>query len=88
MTEIPSDIKQAAYDCARGIYLAVDDAGAPYMTGDDVEVIAKAILAERERCAKLIEDNIIMNTGNGKELRPRQDGNQDAMFYASEIRKG
>lgn len=49
--DMPADIKQAAYDCARGIYLAVDDAGVPYMTEDDVEEIAKAILAEREACA-------------------------------------
>jgi len=29
MSEIPADIMQAAYDCARGIYLSVDDAYIP-----------------------------------------------------------
>jgi hypothetical protein len=56
MSEIPKDIMKAAYDCARGIYLNVDDAGAPYLTTDDIEEIAKAILAERERHAGLLAD--------------------------------
>ena len=53
MSEIPDDIMKAAYDCARGIYLSVDDAYTPYMTDDDIEVIAKAILTERQRYASL-----------------------------------
>ncbi|NTG48631.1 hypothetical protein G6M04_14655 [Agrobacterium rhizogenes] len=48
---IPDDIKQAAYDCARGIYLNVDDGGVPYLTEDDICEIAKYILAERTRSA-------------------------------------
>ncbi|MBM7049693.1 hypothetical protein [Rhizobium lusitanum] len=53
MSEIPVDIMQAAYDCARGIYLSVDDAYTPYMTDDDIEVIAKALLVERQRSDSL-----------------------------------
>ncbi len=42
---------------------------------------------ERERCAVLIVENAIQNTGNGrKELVPRDDGNQDGLFYAEAIR--
>lgn len=56
MSEIPEDIKIAAYDCARGIYLAVDDGGTPYLTEDDIEEIAKAILAERNSHASLTDE--------------------------------
>jgi hypothetical protein len=56
MSDIPEDIKIAAYDCARGIYLAVDDGGTPYLTEDDIEEIAKTILAERNSHASIIEE--------------------------------
>ncbi|NTG73244.1 hypothetical protein G6M02_07860 [Agrobacterium rhizogenes] len=42
---IPEDVKQAAYDCARGIYLGVDDNSSPYLTEDDICEIAKYIRA-------------------------------------------
>ena len=47
--DIPDDIITKAYDCARGIYLNVDESGAPYMTIDDILEIAKAINAERKK---------------------------------------
>jgi len=43
MTEIPDDVMKAARDAVNS---AIDDRGA-------IGVIARAILAERERCAKL-----------------------------------
>lgn len=39
-----------------------------------------------ERCAVLIDDNIIQDTSGGKVLAPRQDGNRDGLHYASAIR--
>lgn len=39
-----------------------------------------------EEAAVLVESHIVMNTHAGKELRPRQDGNQDGLFYAAAIR--
>lgn len=45
--------------------------------------LRKAVI---EECAKLIEDHIVMNTHEGKELRPRQNGNQDGLAYAAALR--
>lgn len=39
-----------------------------------------------DRCARLIEENIIMDTSAGKVLAPRQDGNRDGLHYATAIR--
>ena len=39
-----------------------------------------------ERCAELIEQFIIRDTSQGKELAPRQDGNRDGLYYATAIR--
>lgn len=39
-----------------------------------------------EACARLIEENIIMDTSAGKVLAPRQDGNRDGLHYAAAIR--
>lgn len=39
-----------------------------------------------EQAAELIEDTIIQDTRDGKVLKPRQDGNQDGLFYAVSIR--
>lgn len=59
---IPDDIMKAAYDCARGIYLNVDDAGCPYLTTDDIEEIAKSILDERQRCADVVDKFLMTKT--------------------------
>lgn len=60
---IPDDIRKAAYDCARGIYLNVDDSGTPYMTDDDILEVAKAIndavIAERKNKAQTTRKKII-----------------------------
>lgn len=39
-----------------------------------------------EMAARLIEDNVILHTAAGKVLRPRQEGNQDGLYYATAIR--
>lgn len=39
-----------------------------------------------EMAARLIEENIIMDTSAGKVLAPRQDGNRDGLHYAAAIR--
>lgn len=39
-----------------------------------------------EAAAILVEDNIVMNTHEGKILRPRGDGNVEALAYAAAIR--
>lgn len=66
MSDIPEDIKIAAYDCARGIYLAVDDGGTPYLTEDDIEEIAKTILAERNSHASLTEERDRLRDENAR----------------------
>ena len=48
MTDIPEDVMKAARDAASRIYPAEDD-GRTYLTKDDVEEIARAIMDERER---------------------------------------
>jgi len=48
MTEIPDDVMKAARDAVNS---AIDDRGA-------IGVIARAILAERERCAKVAEEDL------------------------------
>lgn len=39
-----------------------------------------------ERCARLIEENVIKDTISGKVLSPRQAGNRDGLHYATAIR--
>ena len=48
-TGIPADVMEAARDVSRRLTLEVDDDGRPYMPTDDIEEIARAIMAERER---------------------------------------
>jgi FtsZ-binding cell division protein ZapB len=89
-SDIPEDIKQAAYDCARGIYLNVDDAGAPYLTTDDIEEIAKAILAERNSLTaereRLREENERLEAARAEQWRQRRDaeGSRDAARAAAD----
>lgn len=54
---IPEDVKIAAYEAMK----TVDDLGA-------LGVIARAILAERQRCADLLRENHTI--ANGKPLDP------------------
>lgn len=58
LTDMPADIVEAAQNVSRGIYLNLDEDGRPYMTQDDIEEVAKAILAERQNKMKLPSDII------------------------------
>lgn len=58
MSEMPADIMEAARDAARRITLEIDDDGRPCMPVDDIEEIAKAILAEREAGALRVRAEI------------------------------
>jgi len=58
MTTIPDDIMQAARKLLDTLQWDIDSADA------DCERIARAILAERERCAKVADE--IMTTADGK----------------------
>lgn len=51
MSEIPEDVMKAAtYVATALLYPDVDDDGRAYLTQDHINIIARAILAERERC--------------------------------------
>jgi len=79
MSEIPADIMQAAYDCARGIYLSVDDAYIPYLTDNDIEEIAKAILVERQRadsCKALCDELAKAGDALIADVRARYPGEE------------
>lgn len=39
-----------------------------------------------DACASLIERNVIMDTHQGKALKPREDGNREGLHYAAAIR--
>jgi hypothetical protein len=83
-------------DCGKPItfaqpsYYAQDgygDIGRAYHSacGDPFGVKA-AILAEREACAKIIEDSIVGYGANEPYLRPRPDGDVGGLPYAAAIR--
>lgn len=75
---ISDEIRQAAYDCARGIYLNVDDGGTPYMTDDDILEVAKAIhdavMAERERFSRATPEMIAAAWATWKPRNPKSLG--------------
>lgn len=48
ISEIPADVMKAATECAGNMQGSLD--------GPDIAVIASAIVAERERCAKVAEE--------------------------------
>lgn len=52
----PEDIPQDAWDAARAAYAGYGRAGEYDVTLAAYELIARAILAERERCARVAED--------------------------------
>lgn len=54
MTDIPDDVMKASRSVAISLlYPEVDDDGRGYLTQEHIDLIARAILAERERCAKI-----------------------------------
>lgn len=50
---------------------------------------AEAVAAERERCARIVEDHCeVMGGPNGRELGPRSEGDRVALCYVAAIREG
>jgi hypothetical protein len=84
-----------------GAYIWWAGKGRLYLNMDGVTAILEAIKplarpvpekhvrgldqATIEACARLIKENIIMDTSAGKVLAPRQDGNRDGLHYATAI---
>lgn len=60
--EIPEDIRNTAYAMVMRLVDRDRD------SGENAEVIAEAIVAERERCAKLIEEGFEKAVGESYEL--------------------
>jgi hypothetical protein len=56
MSEIPEDIRKAAEDAFEAMISGGDEFD-PNGRAHDIGIIAQAIVAERERCAKLLEDD-------------------------------
>ena len=79
--DIPEDVWRAA-EVAHGQFA---DSSVTMNLG---EIIARAILAERERCAELIEASMIVDTEDGERLRNRSEGNRIGLAYATAIRAG
>jgi hypothetical protein len=50
------------------------------------ESIRRAIAAEREACAKIVDDNVEGSSGGDKVLMPRGEGNLSGTAYATAIR--
>ena len=94
--DIPQDVFEAAFAVVSEIQM--QDAGSveSWDARASVARVARALLAERqaatakerERCAKVIEDNAIVDSSDGQFLRPRGDGNMAGLAYAASIRKG
>ena len=88
MSEIPDDVMKAANDAVNS---AIDDRGA-------IGVIARAILAERERCARLCEDTAMVVTSgrtkpdfgiySGEPADMTAGNTHPGVGYAAAIRKG
>lgn len=62
-TEIPEDVREAALKCAETVCRNLPDDYGDISV--EVQAIASAILAERERCAKLVESlKLVANLGH------------------------
>ena len=81
MSEIPEDIRKAAADAHAAFARSSD-------TRNLGDIIAEAIFAERERCAKLVEANMLVgNDEMGETIIPRSNpGNKVGFAYARAIR--
>lgn len=85
MSEIPREIVEQAID----LHLSAREAnGTALGLTDYTQLIARAIMAERERCAKIIEDNMLVDWPAGSEsIIPRSNsGNKVGLAYATAIR--
>jgi len=82
---IPDDILKAAKDIPR-LILGCD---CPSCVEAAAIVIAEVLQAERERCARIIEDNMLVGEDREETLLPRTNpGNKVGLAYAAAIRKG
>lgn len=85
MTEmpIPEDIDRIATDLVRADYSGDDDPDWKMY-----ESIARALMAERERCAKIVEDNqeVVNLKSSARLLAPRVEGNLAGIAFAAAIR--
>lgn len=61
--DIPQDVMDAAQAVVRGLWDRDRD------SGENAEAIARAIMAERERCAKLVDQKceFVLSRQNGKD---------------------
>lgn len=77
---IPLDIVEAA----RAVYAKLGRGS----TADEA-VIAQALAAERERAAKIIDDNMLVGPDGVEKIIPRgNSGNKVGLAYAAAIRQG
>lgn len=61
--QIPDDIMRTATSIATALlYPEVDDDGRAYLTQEHIDIIALAILAERERAAKVCGNFLMLNS--------------------------
>ena len=87
--DIPQDVWEAAYavlvKLMRGALATVNGKTAM----QDIETIARAIMAEREACAAIIDASMLCENAAGDEvLLPRgTSGNEVGFAYAAAIRK-
>jgi len=91
MTEIPDDVM----DAARDVYSKASDDGFRVFS---IKIIARAILAERERCARLCEDTAMVVTSgrtkpdfgiySGEPADMTAGNTHPGVGYAAAIRKG
>lgn len=66
--DIPDDVRVAAWNAAGHVYDPSESKGAhSYVT----DIIARAIMAERERCAKLVENDARLSTPIGRAVAHR-----------------
>lgn len=84
MTYIPDDIKRAA--AAAWKAGQINPAAWPGWSPREIAAIEYALLAERERCAKIVEENAIMH-GDQNSLVPRIEGDRYGIDYAAAIRR-
>lgn len=85
-TQIPNDVMEAAVNVAFEIYADADN-NKNYTWFDVRDVIARAILAERERCARIADEYKKQLEGEANEWRadrmPMAAGQADAQAKAS-----
>ncbi len=86
---IPEDVMREARDVTHALYPTFDDVGKPFFDTEDVETIARAILAERERCATIadMEEALFCNP-HVYDGRYSRGARKASTRIAAAIRKG